>query len=80
MLVLNIDNPEIERIFVENFNSNKEKFFEFIKNSYKNGAYLADKKRFEKTYKELKTGNCKLYTQEEAEVEIDRFLENLWKL
>jgi len=31
MLTLKIQNPEIETIFLENFNSNKEMFFDFVK-------------------------------------------------
>ena len=34
MLTLQINNPNIENIFLEGFNSNKEKFLEFIQNSY----------------------------------------------
>jgi len=36
MIALEIDNKEIEKIYLEAFNQNKEKFFEFIKSSYKN--------------------------------------------
>jgi len=77
MLVLNIDNPEIEKIFKESFSSNKEKFFEFIKNSYANSSYLEDKKRFENSYKKIKNGTAKLYNNKEAKLEIDRFLNSL---
>ena len=34
MLTLQIDNSEIEDIFVQGFESNKDKFLDFIKNSY----------------------------------------------
>ena len=34
MLTLKIQNPEIENIFLEGFQSNKEKFFEFVQESY----------------------------------------------
>ena len=34
MLTLKIKNPEIEKIFLEGFNSNKEIFFAFIKENY----------------------------------------------
>jgi len=34
MLTLKIQNPEIEAIFLEGFNSNKELFFEFVKQNY----------------------------------------------
>ena len=34
MLTLTIDNPAVENIFREGFNANKEKFLEFIQESY----------------------------------------------
>jgi len=34
MLTLTIENKKIEDIFINEFHSNKEKFFEFIQNSY----------------------------------------------
>ena len=34
MITLQIDNPNIEKIFLEDFNSNKEEFLKFIENSY----------------------------------------------
>ena len=34
MLTLQINNPNVENIFLEGFNSNKEKFLEFIQHSY----------------------------------------------
>ncbi len=34
MLTLKIENEKIEHIFLNEFHSNKEKFFEFIQNSY----------------------------------------------
>jgi hypothetical protein len=34
MLTLKIQNPEIETIFLEGFNSNKEMFFDFVKENY----------------------------------------------
>jgi len=34
MLTLKIQNSEIETIYLEGFNSNKEMFFDFIKESY----------------------------------------------
>ena len=34
MLTLKIDNENVENIFFNEFHSNKEKFFEFIQNSY----------------------------------------------
>ena len=35
MLTLTIDNPTVENIFREGFNANKEKFLEFIQESYR---------------------------------------------
>jgi len=81
MLTLQIDNSEIENIFVEGFQSNKEKFLAFIKNSYAQRAsleaYEADKERFMQTYKSMKDGSIKMYSEAEATHEIDRFLETL---
>jgi len=34
MLTLKIENEKIEHIFLNEFHSNKDKFFEFIQNSY----------------------------------------------
>jgi len=34
MLTLKIQNPEIETIFLEGFNSNKEMFYDFVKKNY----------------------------------------------
>ncbi len=34
MLTIQINNPNIENIFLEGFNSNKDKFLEFIQYSY----------------------------------------------
>ena len=52
MLTLKIQNPEIETIFLEGFNSNKEMFFDFVKENYNKMIllnslwYAADKPRF----------------------------------
>jgi pantothenate kinase len=81
MLTLQIDNSEIETIFTDGFESNKEKFLTFIKNAYAQKAsleeYESDKERFMQTYKSMKSGSMKIYSQSEAEQEIDRFLETL---
>ncbi len=81
MLTLQIDNHEIENIFVEGFQSNKEKFLTFIKNSYDKKAsleaYEADKERFMETYKGMKNGSMKMFSEAEAKKEIDDFLETL---
>ena len=34
MITLKIENENVEKIFLDEFHSNKEKFFEFIQNSY----------------------------------------------
>ncbi len=34
MLTLKIENEKVENIFLNEFNSNKDKFFEFIQSSY----------------------------------------------
>ncbi|MFP4332234.1 MAG: hypothetical protein ACOCP1_01945 [Campylobacterales bacterium] len=40
MLTLKIENPEIEKIFLDGFGSNKESFFAFIKESYEKTSLL----------------------------------------
>ena len=40
MLTLQIDNSEVENIFVNGFESNKDKFLDFIKSSYAQKALL----------------------------------------
>ena len=81
MLILQIDNHEIENIFVEGFQSNKEKFLTFIKNAYEKKAsleaYEVDKERFMETYKGMKDGSMKMFSEAEAKKEIDDFLETL---
>ena len=81
MITLQIDNSEVENIFVEGFQSNKEKFLAFIQNAYNQKAsleaYEADKKRFMQTYQSMEDGSMKMYSQKEANKEIDDFLETL---
>ena len=36
MITINIDNKKVEDIFLNEFHSNKEKFVEFIENSFSN--------------------------------------------
>ncbi len=84
MLTLQIDNPNIENIFVNGFNSNKEKFLEFIQNSYNKKEslkdYEHDKERFLETYNKMKDGSMEMLTEKDAEEEIDAFLNTLWPL
>ena len=40
MLTLQIENQEVETIFLEGFSSNKDKFFEFIQTNYKKMVLL----------------------------------------
>lgn len=81
MITLQIDNSEVENIFVEGFQSNKEKFLDFIQNAYTQKAsleaYESDKERFFQTYKSMEDGSMKMYSQAEANKEIDDFLETL---
>ena len=51
MLTLQINNPEVEMIFLNDFNSNKEKFLEFIKDSYQN---MINRKNFERSLRQAK--------------------------
>jgi len=81
MLTLQIDNSTVEAIFAKGFESNKEKFFAFIKNAYAQktelDAYNADRYRFTQTYEQMKNGSMKMYSESEATQEIDKFLEAL---
>ncbi len=56
MLTLKIQNPEIETIFLEGFNSNKEKFFDFVKESYNKMILLNS---LEKAIQQAKLQNSK---------------------
>ena len=51
MLTLQINNPNIENIFLEGFNSNKDKFLEFIEQSYRN---MMLKESFERSLRQAK--------------------------
>jgi hypothetical protein len=51
MLTLQINNPNIENIFLEGFNSNKDKFLEFIEQSYR---YMMLKESFERSIRQAK--------------------------
>lgn len=51
MLTLEINNPNIENIFLEGFNSNKEKFLEFIQNSYQHMQLMES---FERSVRQAK--------------------------
>ncbi len=51
MLTLTIDNPTVENIFREGFNANKEKFLEFIQESYRKIKHLDG---FERSLKQAK--------------------------
>jgi len=43
MITLNIENKKIEDIFLNEFHSNKEKFIEFIENSFTNSQTQSSK-------------------------------------
>ena len=64
MLTLKIQNPEIETIFLEGFNSNKEMFFEFVKENYNKMLLL---KSLEKSIQQAKLQN----SQELDEISLD---------
>ena len=81
MLTLQIDNSEIENIFIEGFNSNKETFLAFIQSSYSKRESLKtfeeDRERFIQTYKSMKNGSMEMLTDSEARQEINVFLDTL---
>ena len=59
MLTLKIENPEIETIFLEGFNSNKEKFFEFIQENYQKMLLLESLDKSIKQAKLQESGELK---------------------
>ncbi len=81
MLTLEINNPNVESIFLEGFNANKEKFLEFIQHSYNRQTsirnYADDKERFERTYTNMKNNTMEMICEEDAKHEIDNFLKTL---
>jgi len=81
MLTLEINNPNVESIFLEGFNANKEKFLEFIQSSYDRREsiqnYADDKERFEQTYASIKDGSMEMVSENDAKQEIDDFLKTL---
>ncbi len=81
MLTLHIDNSEIENIFIEGFQSNKENFLIFIQNSYAKreslNAYQEEKERFMQTYTNMKNGSMEMLDEEKAEQEIESYLKTI---
>ena len=51
LLSLQINSPDVESIFLEGFNANKEKFFEFIQQSYQHMKHLEN---FDRSLKQAK--------------------------
>jgi len=64
MLTLKIQNPEIEAIFLDGFNSKKELFFEFVKQNYNKMLLLNS---LEKSIQQAKLQN----SQELDEMSLD---------
>ena len=64
MLTLKIQNPEVEKIFLEGFNSNKEMFFDFVKENYNKMVLLNN---FDKSIKQAKLQD----SQELDEISLD---------
>ena len=56
MLTLKIQNSEVEKIFLEGFSSNKEMFFDFIKENYNKMVLLNN---FDKSIKQAKLQDSK---------------------
>ena len=81
MLTLEIDNNEIENIFVEGFHSNKEKFLAFIQSSSEKKESLESfqkyKERFLATYSAMQNGSMEMLSDEASKKEIDTFLTTL---
>ncbi len=81
MLTLHIDNNDIENIFIKGFNSNKEKFLDFIQKSYQKKesleAFQEDKERFLSTYSAMQDGTMEMLSENDSNSEIDTFLNTL---
>ncbi len=70
MITLKIQNPEIETIFLDGFNSNKEMFFEFVKDSYNKMVLLNS---LDKSIKQAKLQN----SQEIEETTLDDLINDV---
>ena len=70
MLTLKIQNPEIENIFLEGFQSNKELFFEFVQESYNKMILLNS---LDKSVKQAKLQN----SQELDEITLDDLINDV---
>ena len=83
MITLQIDNSEIEDIFIKGFQSNKDRFLEFIKDSYAQKEatkrYKMQKDYFQNIYHDIKSGDMPLYSENEANKIVDDFLDRLWR-
>ncbi len=68
MITLNIDNPELERVFYEDFDGDTEKFVEFISESchVNNAEYNLDPAMIEAAYDEGEASGDSGYTLDEA--------------
>jgi len=80
MLSLQINNPNIEKIFLEGFNSNKDKFFEFIQNSYDNMKLNEDNHNDKEILNNFKTSLKELKLVKEGKLKpkrADEFLSEL---
>ena len=64
MLTLKIHNPEVEEIFLEGLNSNKEMFFDFVKENYNKMVVLNS---FDRSIKQAKLQD----SQELDEISLD---------
>jgi len=70
MLTLQIQNPEIENIFLEGFQSDKEMFFEFVKESYNKMMLLNS---LDRSIKQAKLQN----SQELDEITLDELIDDV---
>ena len=71
MITLKIENPEVEKIFLEGFDSNKEKFFDFIQQSYQKNTLLNSLDKSIKQAKLQENGELPESTLQELIDELD---------
>ena len=82
MLQMTIDNSSVESYLYNKFNGDTTLITNFIndfllKHLPINKEFEDDKKSFNKTYKEIVNGKAILYTEEDADKQINDFLKTL---
>jgi len=85
MIQATINDNLIEAFLYEKFNGDKKKITEYINEflhkylpqNENARAFEEDRKRFHKTYKQMKNGTMKMLSEDEADRDIEDFLRKL---